>query len=145
MTPSTENRTGKTSFLRLLLDTSAISPRASKDQLASVTRFVQGHNGHTSYIRAVSIDITLDVDGPGQYEPLGLTLIDALSLNEAGEVRLLSETIRQIDSRFAEGIEDVGAYSLSPLSAVADMLPRLRPETVMSTYTFLLFLMLENV
>jgi len=60
--PGTENRTGKTFFLRLLLDTSAISLRASKDQLASVARFVQGRNGHTSHIWAVSIDITLDVD-----------------------------------------------------------------------------------
>ena len=86
-----------------------------------------------------SIDITLDVDGPGQYKPLGLTLIDTPSLefnDEAGADRLLGETIRQIDSRFAEGIEDVGAYSLSPLSALADVLRRtgkLRPETVMST------------
>src|ERR1700675_518649 len=35
-------RTGKTSFLRLLLDTSDISPMATKEQLTSVAKFVQG-------------------------------------------------------------------------------------------------------
>ncbi|KAF8964398.1 hypothetical protein BDZ97DRAFT_2007628 [Flammula alnicola] len=100
---------GKTSFLRLLLDTSVISPRTTKDQLASVAKFVQGCSGHTSYIRAASLDINLDLDGNGQQQTLGLTLIDTPSLDFRDEVaaeRLLSETVRHIDSRFAEGIED---------------------------------------
>src|SRR6266542_5941921 len=105
---------GKTSFLRLLLDTSVISPRTSKEQLASVAKFVQGSNGHTSYVRSASIDITVDVDGNGQFQPLGLTLIDTPSFefkDEVGTERLLNEMLRQIDSRFMEGIEDVrGAY-----------------------------------
>ncbi|KIM43223.1 hypothetical protein M413DRAFT_444033 [Hebeloma cylindrosporum] len=100
---------GKTSFLRLLLDTSVVSPRTTKDQLASVAKFVHGCSGHTSYIRAASIDINLDLDGTGQQHTLSLTLIDTPSLDLRDEVpaeRLLSETIRHIDSRFAEGIED---------------------------------------
>ncbi|TFK40803.1 GTP binding protein [Crucibulum laeve] len=101
-------RGGKTSFLRLLLDSSDIHPRASKDQLASVAKFVQGCSGHTSYIRTASIDINVD-DANGGKQCLGLTLIDTPSLDfkdEANAERLLSETIRHIDSRFAEGIED---------------------------------------
>ncbi|KAF8903132.1 hypothetical protein CPB84DRAFT_1774939 [Gymnopilus junonius] len=102
-------RGGKTSFLRLLLDTSVVSPRSTKDQLASVAKFVQGCSGHTSFIRSASVDINVDPDGSGQQRPLGLTLIDTPSLDfrdEAAAERLLSETIRIVDSRFAEGLED---------------------------------------
>jgi len=110
---------GKTSFLRLLLDTNLISSRTTKDQLASVAKFVQGSNGHTSYIRSASIDINVDVDGSGQLQPLGLTLIDTPSLDFKDEVsteRLLTEILRQIDARFLEGIEDVRRlFNLSPL------------------------------
>ncbi|KAJ6477395.1 GTP binding protein [Mycena vitilis] len=94
-------RGGKSSFLRLLIDTSDISQGASKDQLQSVARFVQGCNGHTSSIRTASVDI--DVDGP---EPLALTLVDTPSLDfkdDAYAERVVSETLRFIESRLAEG------------------------------------------
>ncbi|KAH9480403.1 Septin-like protein spn3 [Psilocybe cubensis] len=87
---------------------SVVSQRVTKDQLASVAKFVQGCSGHTSYIRAASIDILLD-DGTGQHQPLGLTLIDTPSLDFRDEVaadRILTETLRHIDSRFAEGLDD---------------------------------------
>ena len=105
--------TGKTSFLRLLLDTSVVSSRTTKDQLASVAKFVQGSSGHTAHLRTASIDINNDLEGNGQYQGLGLSLIDTPSLDFKDEVtaeRFLSETIRHIDGRFAEGIEDVGAH-----------------------------------
>ena len=104
---------GKTSFLRLLLDTSVVSSRTTKDQLASVAKFVQGSSGHTAHLRTASIDISNDLEGNGQYQSLGLSLIDTPSLDfkdEATAERFLSETIRHIDGRFAEGIEDVGAH-----------------------------------
>ncbi|KAJ7935686.1 GTP binding protein [Mycena leptocephala] len=94
-------RGGKSSFLRLLIDTSEISQSASKDQLQSVARFVQGCSGHTSNIRTASVDI--DVDGP---EPLALTLVDTPSLDfkdDAYAERVVSETLRFIESRLAEG------------------------------------------
>ncbi|KAF8158128.1 GTP binding protein [Crassisporium funariophilum] len=102
-------RGGKTSFLRLLLDTSVVSPRTTKDQLASVAKFVQGCSGHTAYIRTASIDINIDLDGTGQQQYLGLSLIDTPSLDFKDDVaaeRFLTETIRHIDGRFAEGVED---------------------------------------
>ncbi|KAF8895495.1 hypothetical protein BD779DRAFT_1660294 [Infundibulicybe gibba] len=102
-------RGGKTSFLRLLLDTSDISPSATKEQLASVAKFVQGCSSHTSYIRAASIDIDLDLKNIGPQQRLGLTLIDTPSLDfkdDAAAERLVAETLRHIDSRFAEGVED---------------------------------------
>lgn len=108
---------GKTSFLRLLLDTSDISPNVAKDQLASVAKFVQGCSGHTSHIRTASIDINLDVEGNGGRQCLGLTLIDTPSLDfqdEATSERLLADNIRLIDNRFTEGLDDVSAHIILP-------------------------------
>ncbi|KAG5648411.1 hypothetical protein DXG03_004985 [Asterophora parasitica] len=99
---------GKTSFLRLLLDTSSISSTATKDQLANVAKFVQGCNSHTSYIRPTSIDINVDIDGSGKQQPIGLHLVDTPSLDfkdEKGAEWALSEILRNIDGRFAEGVE----------------------------------------
>jgi len=110
---------GKTSFLRLLLDTSRVSPRTTKDQLASVAKFVQGCSAHTSYIRSASIDINLDLDGP-----LGLTLIDTPSFDfkdEPAAERLLTDILRQVDSRFVEGIDDVRALN-SPISVIKNLI-----------------------
>jgi hypothetical protein len=104
--------TGKTSFLRLLLDTSTISPATTKDQLASVAKFVQGCSSHTSYIRAASVEIELDTEVVGGPRQIGLTIVDTPSLDfkdEAATERLLSETLRHIDSRLAEGVENVSA------------------------------------
>lgn len=76
-----------------------------------MAKFVQGSCGHTSHIRVSSIDINLDAEH-GAKQRLGITLIDTPSLDfkdEAGSERLLAETIRHIDTRFAEGVEDVSA------------------------------------
>lgn len=97
--------TGKTSFLRLLLDTCNISPNVTKDQLTSLAKFVQGCGSHTSFIRSATIDVEVDTDDGTK--PLGLTLIDTPSLDfsddQAAE-RLMLETLHHVDSRFAEGI-----------------------------------------
>ncbi|RXW22479.1 hypothetical protein EST38_g3372 [Candolleomyces aberdarensis] len=98
-------RGGKTSFLRLLLDTCNISPNVSKDQLTSIAKFVQGCGSHTSYIRSATIDVEVDTDDGAK--PLGLTLVDTPSLDfsddQAAE-HLMLETLHHVDSRFAEGI-----------------------------------------
>ncbi|EGN98218.1 hypothetical protein SERLA73DRAFT_91480 [Serpula lacrymans var. lacrymans S7.3] len=102
-------RSGKTSFLRLLLDTSIISPAATKDQLASVAKFVQGSSGHTSHIRTASINIDNDIDQNHPNHRLTLTLVDTPSLDfedDPSSERLVLEILRHVDSRFAEGIED---------------------------------------
>lgn len=103
-------RTGKTSFLRLLLDTSEISTTVTKDQLASVAKFVQGCSGHTSHIRTASINIDHDIDQNGTSQILTLTLVDTPSLafeDETSTERSIHEILRHVESRFAEGIEDV--------------------------------------
>ncbi|OCH91216.1 hypothetical protein OBBRIDRAFT_812261 [Obba rivulosa] len=102
-------RTAKTSFLRLLLDTSSVSPHVSREQLASVARFVQGCAGHTTHVRTVSVDVDLPLgDGDGQ-QPLTLSLIDTPSLDfddEASSQRTVADILRHVDGRFAESLDD---------------------------------------
>ncbi|THG98814.1 hypothetical protein EW026_g3430 [Hermanssonia centrifuga] len=104
-------RTGKTAFLRLLLDTSLISPTATQDQLASVAKFVQGCGGYTSHIRTVSVNVDLAVGAADKAElqTLTLTLIDTPSLDfeDAGTgQRTVDEILRHVDARFSDSAED---------------------------------------
>lgn len=102
--------TGKTAFLRLLLDTSDIASTTSQDQLASVAKFVQGCAGHTSHIRTVSFDIDLDLPEIGQHQSISLTLTDTPSLDVRDEVaseRLVGDILRHVETKFSESLEDV--------------------------------------
>ena len=104
-------RTGKTSFLRLLLDTSNFSTSAH-DQLGSVAKFVQGCSGHTSHVRSVSIDIDLAPEDTDEELPLTLTLIDTPSLDfddEPASQRALQEILRHVETRLGDGLDDVSA------------------------------------
>ncbi len=102
--------TGKTAFLRLLLDTSDIASTTSQDQLASVAKFVQGCAGHTSHIRTVSFDIDLDSPEVGQRQSISLTLTDTPSLDVRDDVaseRLVGDILRYIETKFTDSLEDV--------------------------------------
>ena len=108
--------TGKTAFLRLLLDTSDIAPTTSQDQLASVAKFVQGCAGHTSHIRTVSFDIELDPLDNSQHQSITLTLTDTPSLDVRDEVtseRLVSDILRHVETKFSESLDDVRCTHLS--------------------------------
>lgn len=103
-------RTGKTSFLRLLLDTTLVSPSATHDQLQSVAKFVQGCSGFTSHIRTVSVNVELAVGDNDPLQPLNLTLIDTPALDyhdDAAAQRTVNEILRHVDARFSESVEDV--------------------------------------
>ena len=112
-------RTGKTSFLRLLLDTSNVSTSVTRDQLASVAKFVQGCSGHTSHVRSVSIDIDLAPDGSDDEHPLTLTLIDTPSLDgdeDPTSLRAIQEILRHVEARLGETLENVSASAvLAPI------------------------------
>ncbi|KAK7681531.1 hypothetical protein QCA50_015263 [Cerrena zonata] len=102
-------RTGKTSFLRLLLDTSVISLTATRDQLASVAKFVQGCGGFTSHIRTTSVDIHSARSDRDEPSPLLLTLIDTPALdfdNEEASSALVSDILKHVEGRFSESVED---------------------------------------
>ena len=105
-------RTGKTSFLRLLLDTSSASSSVTHEQLASLAKFVQGCSGHTAHVRSVSIDIDMAPDEVDEELPLTLTLIDTPSLDfedEQSAQRTLQEILRHVESRLGESLDDVSA------------------------------------
>ncbi len=109
-------RTGKTSFLRLLLDTNTVASSVTRDQLASVAKFVQGCSGHTSHVRTVSIDIDLAPEEADEELPLNLTLIDTPSLDfedDASSQRALQEILRHVEARLGDTLEDVSAPLLS--------------------------------
>lgn len=130
-------RTGKTSFLRLLLDTSILSPNVSRDQLASVAKFVQGCSGHTSLVRSVSVNVHMAPADGEESQEFTLTLIDTPSLDFAYDVcvddaadlvydaasqRVVADILRHVDARFAESIDDVSCFSQSPPKRVAQAL-----------------------
>ncbi|TCD62681.1 hypothetical protein EIP91_006574 [Steccherinum ochraceum] len=102
-------RTGKTSFLRLLLDTSIIHPSVSQDQLASVAKFVQACAGHTTHLRSVSVNVELADELSDLQEPLQLTLIDTPSLDfldEAASNRTVQDILRHVEAKFTESVHD---------------------------------------
>ncbi|EKM51846.1 uncharacterized protein PHACADRAFT_262220 [Phanerochaete carnosa HHB-10118-sp] len=105
-------RTGKTSFLRLLLDTSVISPSATHDQLQSVAKFVQACAGFTPHVKSVSVNIdqaVADDKGRQDIQTLALTLIDTPSLDyndEPASQQVVTEILRHLDTRFSDSIED---------------------------------------
>ena len=49
--------TGKTSFLRLLLETADISPTATRDQRAAMDRFLNAGTKRTQFIQTACVEI----------------------------------------------------------------------------------------
>ncbi|CAK5270234.1 unnamed protein product [Mycena citricolor] len=97
-------RGGKSSFLRLLVDTSAISADAPPEQIQALAKFIQASNAPTSNIRTV--DFTVSTDS-GQ--DLTLTLIDTPALDaqdEAHNARVVLEMLHSIESRLAQGEDE---------------------------------------
>lgn len=105
-------RTGKTSFLRLLLDTTLVSPTATQEQLASVAKFVQGCSGFTSHVRTMSVNVDLAAADTDPVQTLTLTLIDTPTLDFADDStaqRTVNDILRHVDARFSESVDDVSA------------------------------------
>jgi len=136
--------TGKTAFLRLLLDTSEIAATTSQDQLASVAKFVQGCAGHTSHIRTVSFDIESDLPEIGQHQPVSLTLTDTPSFDVRDEVaseRLVADILRHVETKFSESLEDVRlplTHRSRTSAHFSHSYRSTRPEQAITTFTCML-------
>lgn len=102
-------KTGKTSLINLLLDTSTISPGNSQDQLNALQMFRQSSGRPTSSISTATVEILQSAPNrvPGIDDRIALTCIDTPSLDysEGKELALelsISELVRYIDLLFAE-------------------------------------------
>ncbi|KAI6030866.1 Septin-domain-containing protein [Pisolithus orientalis] len=94
--------TGKTSLLRLLLDTSDISSAASEEQRASLHRFLRGELKQTQSINTACIETS-----ESRYERVLLTVIDTPGLDfsegkELGVERQVTSIIKYIDQQYAD-------------------------------------------
>ncbi|KAI6166611.1 hypothetical protein EDD17DRAFT_1752782 [Pisolithus thermaeus] len=110
--------TGKTSLLRLLLDTSEISSSASGEQRASLQHFLQGDLKQTQSINTACVEIS-----ESRYDKVLLTVIDTpgLDFSEGKELsveRQVTSIIKYIDQQYADTMIEVRVSSLlsSPVS-----------------------------
>ncbi|KAI6042688.1 Septin-domain-containing protein [Pisolithus marmoratus] len=94
--------TGKTSLLRLLLDTSEISSSASAEQRVSLQRFLQGELKQTQTINTACVEIS-----ESRYDKVLLTVIDTpgLDFSQGRELiveRQVTSIIKYIDQQYAD-------------------------------------------
>ncbi|KAI0076354.1 hypothetical protein K474DRAFT_1598255 [Panus rudis PR-1116 ss-1] len=98
--------TGKTSLLRLLLDTADISPTATADQKANMERFLRGAPKRTETIQTACVEIC-----ESKYDRLLLSVIDTpgLDFQDGHELRLerqVSAIVKYMDTQFADTLSE---------------------------------------
>ncbi|TDL23318.1 hypothetical protein BD410DRAFT_747416 [Rickenella mellea] len=94
--------TGKTSLLRLLVDTADISSLASSEQQAAMDHFLRGPPKRTEHLKTASIEIS-----ESRFDRILLTVIDTpgLDFSEGRELKLerqVSSLVKYIDRQYAE-------------------------------------------
>ncbi|OSX59911.1 hypothetical protein POSPLADRAFT_1172164 [Postia placenta MAD-698-R-SB12] len=98
--------TGKTSLLRLLLDTADISPTATADQKAAVERFLRGAPRRTDSIQSACVEIC-----ESRYDRILLSVIDTpgLDFQESHELRLerqVTAIVKYLDAQFTDTLNE---------------------------------------
>ncbi|KAI0670849.1 Septin-domain-containing protein [Trametes maxima] len=98
--------TGKTSLLRLLLETADISPTATADQKVAMERFLRGSPKRTESIQTACVEIC-----ESKYDRLLLSVIDTpgLDFQEGHELRLerqVSSVVKYLDSQFSDTLSE---------------------------------------
>ncbi|KAF9241119.1 Septin-domain-containing protein [Melanogaster broomeanus] len=98
--------TGKTSLLRLLLDTAEISPNATEDQRAAWDRFLDGGLKPTASINTACVEIC-----ESRYDRVQLTVIDTPGLDfspgqELSVERQVTSIIRYLDELYADTMNE---------------------------------------
>lgn len=99
--------TGKTSLLRLLLETSDISPTATEEQRVSLERFLNGSLKHSQHINTACVEIH-----ESRYDRVLLTVIDTpgLDFGDGRELRVerqVSGIIKYLDTQYADTMNEV--------------------------------------
>ncbi|KAJ3813299.1 septin family protein [Lentinula lateritia] len=98
--------TGKTSLLRLLLETADLSPTATVDQRAAVDRFLSGSPKPTQSIHTACVEIC-----ESRYDRVLFSVIDSPGLDfvEGRELKLerqVSSVIKYIDAQYADTLSE---------------------------------------
>ncbi|EAU85761.2 hypothetical protein CC1G_04978 [Coprinopsis cinerea okayama7 len=98
--------TGKTSLLRLLLDTADISPTATVDQKAALDKFLKGSTRATQAIQTACIEIC-----ESRFDRVLFSVIDTpgLDFQEGRELKLerqVSSVIKYIDQQYADTMSE---------------------------------------
>ena len=100
-------RTGKTSLLRLLLETADISPTATVDQRAAVDRFLRGGPKPSQAIETACVEIC-----ESRFDRILLSVIDTpgLEFSEGRELKLerqVNNMLKYIDAQYADTMSEV--------------------------------------
>ncbi|KAJ7044172.1 septin family protein [Mycena alexandri] len=98
--------TGKTSLLRLLLDTADVSPTATVDQRTAVQRFLRGHPKATQSIQTACVEIC-----ESRFDRVLFSVIDTPGLDfiEGRELKLerqVNGIIKYIDAQYADTMSE---------------------------------------
>ncbi|ESK87155.1 septin family p-loop gtpase [Moniliophthora roreri MCA 2997] len=98
--------TGKTSLLRLILETADISPAATVDQKMAVDRFLRGLPKATGNINTACVEIC-----ESRFDRVLLTVVDTpgLDYNEGRELKLerqVNSVMKYIDSQYADTMSE---------------------------------------
>nr|GAT60217.1 septin family p-loop GTPase [Mycena chlorophos] len=99
-------RTGKTSLLRLLVETADVSPTATPDQRAAMQRFLRGSPKATQAIETACLEIT-----ESRYDRVLFSVIDTPGLDfvEGRELKLerqVNGIIKYIDAQYADTMSE---------------------------------------
>ncbi|KAA1469856.1 hypothetical protein DENSPDRAFT_835530 [Dentipellis sp. KUC8613] len=99
-------RTGKTSLLRLLLDTADISPTATAEQRATVDRFMRGGAKRTEAIQTARVEIC-----ESRFDRVVLQVIDTpgLDFQDGRELRLerqVTQIVKYLDTQYADTMSE---------------------------------------
>lgn len=103
--------TGKTSLLRLLLETAEISPTASTEQHDAMKKFLNAGTRRTQAIQTACVEIC-----ESRFERLLFTVIDSpgLDFSDGRELRLerqVAGVINYLDSQYADTMSEVRIHA----------------------------------
>ncbi|CAL1712596.1 unnamed protein product [Somion occarium] len=98
--------TGKTSLLRLLLDTADISPTATPDQKANMERFLKGSTKRTDSIQTACVEIC-----ESKYDRVLLSVVDTpgLDFQNGHELKLerqVTHIVKYMDTQFFDTLSE---------------------------------------
>lgn len=98
--------TGKTSLLRLLLETADISPTATVDQRAAMDRFLHGPTRHTQSIQTACVEICESRFDRVLFSVIDTPGLDFLESHELKLERQVSSIIKYLDTQYADTMSE---------------------------------------